>query len=597
VSAFTAAVARPFAAAGELVRVTSTVLFSRGRGWALWISRSRVNYKHDVGDPLTNSIVGAVVGWIARNFPEAPVRIIREDDPEGTPIRRSKTGPGAMLRLLERPNSWFSGVVMWKATIVDYLRGDAYWFKVRSGSGRVVELWWIPKTMMKPHWPQNDPSVFIDYYEYIVDGISYRVETADVVHFRNGMNPATQGRTGVDELDALWREVYTDEEAAAFTAALLKNLGIPGVVIAPSNTTGPRVLQADPEAVKKKFMERFEGDHRGEPLVFGTPTDVKVLSWNPQQLDLKSLRRVPEERISARLGVPAGVAGLGAGLDRNTFTNVAEANVSAYTQGVIPRQREIAAELEVQLLPEFVGDALETYDVYFDAQVTSAMRGLLESIWKLASSDARAGLLTRAEYKRLTGQKVADNGYDDVYVLANNIRIINRPAVGTGGQGPSAPTPRPAPPQLQPGAVDGPVALLEAGPAEIHCSSCGRLLAEQASAPYRFTCGRCKAVTTSSGPQDAQAAPSARPDPVVGLAAAVVMLAERPLPAPQVNFAEGAFRAGDVFVPAVEPAPVQVDVAPTAVHVHVPDPKPVRRDVTRDAAGQITSVVETTVED
>jgi HK97 family phage portal protein len=457
VSAFAAAVARPFAAAGELVRVTTTVLFSRGRGWALWITRSKVSYKHEVGDPLTNSIVGAVVGWIARNFPEAPVRIIREDDPEGTPIRRSLTGPGAMLRLLERPNRWFSGVVMWKATIVDYLRGDAYWFKVRSGSGRVVELWWIPNTMMKPHWPQDDPGVFIDFYEYIVDGISYRVEVADVVHFRNGMNPATQGRTGVDELDALWREVYTDEEAAAFTAALLKNLGIPGVVIAPSNTTGPRVLQADPEAVKKKFMERFEGDHRGEPLVFGTPTDVKVLSWNPQQLDLKSLRRVPEERISARLGVPAGVAGLGAGLDRNTFTNVAEANVSAYTQGVIPRQREIAAELEVQLLPEFVASGIETYDVYFDAQVTSAMRGLLESIWKLASSDARAGLLTRAEYKRLTGQKVADNGYDDVYVLANNIRIITKPAaVGTGGQGPSAPTPRPAPPQLQPGAIAEP---------------------------------------------------------------------------------------------------------------------------------------------
>jgi HK97 family phage portal protein len=595
-TAFTAAVARPFAAAGELVRVTTSVLFSRGRGWALWITRSRVSYKHEVGDPLTNSIVGAVVGWIARNFPEAPVRIIREDDPEGTPIRRALNGPGAMLRLLERPNRWFSGVVMWKATIVDYLRGDAYWFKVRSGSGRVVELWWIPNTMMKPHWPQDDPGVFIDFYEYIVDGISYRVEVADVVHFRNGMNPATQGRTGVDELDALWREVYTDEEAAAFTAALLKNLGIPGVVIAPSNTTGPRVLQADPEAVKKKFMERFEGDHRGEPLVFGTPTDVKVLSWNPQQLDLKSLRRVPEERISARLGVPAGVAGLGAGLDRNTFTNVAEANVSAYTQGVIPRQREIAAELEVQLLPEFVASGIETYDVYFDAQVTSAMRGLLESIWKLASSDARAGLLTRAEYKRLTGQKVADNGYDDVYVLANNIRIITKPAaVGTGGQGPSAPTPRPAPPQLQPGAIAEPAALLEAGPAEIHCAKCGRLLAEQASAPYRFTCGRCKAVTASAGADvDAPPARSA-PDSVIGLAAAVVMLAERPLPAPQVNFAAGAFRGGDVFVPALEPAAVQVDVTPE-VHVHVPDPKPVRRDVTRDAAGQITSVVETTVE-
>src|SRR5689334_24027667 len=35
------------------------------------------------------------------------------------------------------------------------------------------------------------------------------------------------------------------------------------------------------------------------------------------------------------------------------FTNYGEANVAAYTQGVIPLQREVAAELEVQLLGEF----------------------------------------------------------------------------------------------------------------------------------------------------------------------------------------------------------------------------------------------------
>lgn len=495
-----AAIAAPFAAAGGLVRLTSSLVFARGRSWALWIQRTRVNYRRSVGDPLENSIVGSVVGWIARNFPAAPVRIVRETDPDGPPIVRSQTGPGAMLRLLENPNPFFSGKALLKALVVDYLRGDAYLFKVRSDSGRVTELWWVPRQMLKPAWPADNPDVFIGWYEYSVDGEKFKIDPRDVVHFRNGMNPDDQGRTGVDELASLWREIFTDEEAAAFTAALLQNLGIPGVVIAPSNTTsgagaGRRLLQADPEAVKKKFMDSFEGDHRGEPLVFGTPTDVKVLSWNPQQLDLKALRRIPEERISARLGVPAGVAGMGAGLDRNTFTNYGEARVAAYTEGVIPRQDDFAAVLESQLLPEFVGrDAIETYDVYFDALSTPAMQALRESIARQAASDATKGLMTRAQYKRLTRQPVAKDGSDDVYVLPNNIRIIPS-TVGAGGVAVEPAVPPARPRQVGPGAH--PVALLTAG-AEVRCTKCDRLLAEQATPPYRLKCGRCHTLNEAS---------------------------------------------------------------------------------------------------
>jgi phage portal protein BeeE len=354
--------------------------------------------------------------------------------------------------------------------------------------------------MMTPKWPTDDASVFIGWYEYTVDGVRYQVDPRDIVHFRNGMNAGDQGRTGVDELASLWAEIFTDDEAARFTAALLQNLGVPGVVIAPSNTTsGPgRVLRADPEAVKKKFMDSFEGDKRGEPLVFTTPTDVKVLSWNPQQLDLKSLRRVPEERVSARLGVPAGVAGLGAGLDRNTFSNLGEANVSAYTQGVIPRQREIAADLEVQLLPDFVADAIETYDVFFDASVTAAMQALAAEIWKRAGDHATKGLITRAAYKRLTGQKVAEDGSDDVYIRPNNFLEIH--TMGSGGAR-STPRPDPSGPAQLPAGQQA-VALLGPGAGEVRCGTCAdrgfkTILAELASPPYRFTCRKCKAVTES----------------------------------------------------------------------------------------------------
>lgn len=484
-----AALASGVVATGSAVTLGVSMLFSRVRGWGVYMNRTRIDYRSEVGDPSTNSVVGAVVGWIARNFPEAPVRIIREDDPEAKPIVRSAAGPGRMLRLLERPNPYYSGVLQWMATLVDFMIGNAYWLKVRSANGSVVALWWVPATLIEPAWPENDPTVFISHYEYRVDGIIYIVKPKDIVHFRNGIDPQNP-RKGLSRLGSLFREIFTDDEAANFTASLLRNLGVPGVIISPSNTSpGGRV---DGETVKKAFMEKFGGDKRGEPMVLTAPTDVKVLSFNPTEMDLKSIRRVPEERISAVLGIPAGVAGLGAGLDRNTFSNYAEAIKAAITQGVVPLHRLIAAELEVQLLPEFADTEATPFDVYFDIMEIAGMQEALGEIWKRNESAAARGLITRADFKRAAKLRVTPA--DDVYVMPNNFTVTPIDEAG-GNQSPRlALVPddgRPA----EPAAV------------EVRCAGtrkngkpCNALLAEQATAPYRFTCAKsdCGAETVAA---------------------------------------------------------------------------------------------------
>lgn len=509
---------RPFAAVGAVTR--SAMVFARGRGGYLFVRRSNIDYQTEVGDPATNSIVGAVVGWIARNFPDAPVKILDESKPEGTPITRASTGPGAMLRLLEKPNAYFSGVLQWMATVIDFITdGNAYWIKVRNGSGRVVALWWVPQRMMEPRWPESDPSVFVGWYEYTVDGIPWVVRPADVVHFRNGID-GMNTRKGRAPLKSLFTEIFTDVEAAAFTASLLRNLGIPGVVLSPANTTsgvGFGQLAGNADGIKQKFMDTFGGDHRGEPLVFTHPTEAKVLSWSPEQMNLRELRRIPEERVSAVLGVPAGVAGLGAGLDRNTFTNYGEANKAAYTQAVIPMHRLIAAELEAQLLPDFTTALLDVLDVVFDASVVAAMQEAAGEVWKRAESAAKGGLMMRSDFKRMTGQKPAADGSDDVYLLPQQVRVV---AAASGKGEPKVllpsgnPTAAPTRPGLPPG--QAPAGLLASGleevvvvnvdaavdadriaalaltaGREVRCDR-GHLLAELATAPYRFTCGKCK---------------------------------------------------------------------------------------------------------
>lgn len=482
-----ATLSRPFSAMAQgvvsLGQSAMRFISGAGYGFAVLLGRTSIDYMNEIGDPTRNPIVVAVVGWIARNFPEAPLRISRLN-PDGSSIRvpPAGAGPGYMLRLLERPNPYYSGVLQWIATIIDlFTRGDAYWVKVRNGPGRtarVVELWWVPWWMIRPYWAP-DSRRFIDYYIYTVDGVEYRIETWNVVHFRDGIDPMNQ-RRGLSKLASLFREIFTDDEAANFTAVLLKNFAVPGVILAPSNTGGA-MGKADPEAVKKKYMETFGGDERGKVMALSAPTDVKVLSWSPEQMNLRELRRIPEERITAVLGVSAIVAGLGAGLDRSTFTNFGEARRAAYQESIIPLQRLISADLEVQLLVDFADIDAEPLDIDFDTSKASALQDALDAVWKRNLDAARAGQIKRSQFKAAIGLPSEDD--DEVYLIANNIDVV--PA---GGNRPPGPAPRTA------GALGAEVRC--AG--EFRGKTCGKLLAEHAVPPFRATCERCKTVTELS---------------------------------------------------------------------------------------------------
>ena len=382
-------------------------------GYNVLLGRTRFDYQSDVGDATRNSIVVATVGWVARNFPEAPVRVRLISGATDETLRPAATGPGAMLRLLERPNPYFSGVLLWMATVVDlFTTGNGYWIKQRAtGSDRVIGLYWAPSKTMEPRWPPDDGSVFIGWYEYTVDGVIYRVPPSEVVHFREGIDPENT-RKGRSRLASLFREIFTDDEAANMTASLMANLGVPGVIIAPSNTSGAYGRITEPEKVKQTFMDKFGGDKRGEPMVMTAATDIKVLSWSPQQMNLRELRRIPEERISAVLGVSAIVAGLGAGLDRSTFSNFAEARKAAYQESIVPLQRLIAAELEVQLLDDFAD--ITNLDVDFDLSHVSAVQEDWNNVWRRAQEAASRGLITVQDFQRATNQPV-DQG-PEVYL-------------------------------------------------------------------------------------------------------------------------------------------------------------------------------------
>jgi HK97 family phage portal protein len=428
------------------VGTANGMTFGNYGNWGrFFFSQSGRDYRADVGDGSANSIVTAVVRWISHNFAQSPLLVLQKtkDSPKGEVVEGH-----SLTELFEVPNQFYGGDLMLRAVIANLLvDGNGYLIKVRSGSGRVIELWWAPYTMMEPHWPYNDPKVFIDYYLYSPGGRRIELPPSEVIHFRYDLD-STNIRKGRSPLKTALGEIYTDEEAQSFIADVLKNMGIPGVVIMPdSSADEDETSDEDLEAVKQGYIARFTGQHRGEPLVLPMPVKIEKLSFSPSDMDFAAIRHLPEERISAVFGLPAIVAGLGAGLDRSTFANYQEARSSAWEDNIVPFQKDIAAEIKKQLLIDFEGKD-PAFFCRFDTSEIPALAD--DKAKRLTTLDlgVKSGWASVADVRRAAdlpvrpGDEVYLRGFAMQEVPADNDSLSEYP---TADEPPTPPAP-PAPP-------------------------------------------------------------------------------------------------------------------------------------------------------
>lgn len=320
--------------------------------------RGRLNYRREVGNLLDASVVMAPVQWVQRALPEATL-VVKSKKRNGD-VDMVDDHP--MLTLIQKPNPFYADIVLWWGTVLSMLTdGNAYWFIVRNGYNQPAELWYIPHWMVEPKWEQNGTD-YIGHYQYSPgSGVApMKIDPEDVVHFRHGINPRNL-RKGIAPLDSAIREIYMDNESSAFVSALLKNMGVPGVVISPKG--GAMAATGDVDATKAWFQEQFGGDNRGKPLVMGAPTDVTPYGFNPQQMNMSESRDIAEERVCALIGIPAAVVGFGSGLQSTKVgATMEEMRKLAWHNGVLPIARLIADELQRSLLPLFPKTQGQTVD-------------------------------------------------------------------------------------------------------------------------------------------------------------------------------------------------------------------------------------------
>jgi len=381
----------------------------------------------EMGDGLGNSAVVACINVLTTSFAEPSLKVYKKIEGGKEVIRNHP-----MEILMQRPNEFSSGAVLAHYLVTSLAaHGDAFLLKVRNRQNQVVQLVPLMPTYVKVRGNEKE---LITHYEYHAvkqkNSLSQdyiELPRENVVHIRQGMDPDDH-RRGFSPLRSVMRELAGDEAAGQFAVALLHNMAVPGVILSPKDDTmgGPSREEAD--AIAQAFKSKFSGANRGAPMIMTGAMDVDIVSFTPEQLNLTALRRLPEERVSSVLGVPAILAGLGAGLDAATYNNTKELREFFTEQKMIPLWSAVAAELTHQLLhKDFEEDNYE-YVAAYDLEEVRALASDKKDQVLTMNSGVQGGFVTIAEARKTLGLE-ADESHEIF------LRPLNMVAVPEGETG------------------------------------------------------------------------------------------------------------------------------------------------------------------
>jgi HK97 family phage portal protein len=349
------------------------------------------------GDLGLNSIIASGIDWYVRNWAQALPQVMRKvDSQQAEPL---DTHP--VLGVIAEPMPGTVGSLVWGWVLQDYkLFGNAYLRKVRtSRSGVPIGLQYLPQDMVRPVGNGINP---LTHYVYTTDGRSFDIAIEDMVHIRYGRDPSDI-RLGRSPVQAVLREIATDNVASSAAYGLLNNGAMPSLIVGPdAKDQSVDLSPDDARQVKRQLREDLTGDGAGGIVVMMGPYKMDRVSLTPSELALDSVRRVPEERICSAMGLNPMVLGLGSGLERSTYSNFERAQQAAWEDGMVPLLRAISDALTVSLLPDYSESAEGDY-IQFDVSNVRALADDLQAEADRAEKLYKAGIIDRAEAKRIAG--------------------------------------------------------------------------------------------------------------------------------------------------------------------------------------------------
>jgi HK97 family phage portal protein len=441
-SAFSALKSVPFGETGSIS--SPVVIYPNMNAWQDAISASLSGGTQPSSDPHLSSLVAAGVTWLANTLPE-PDLLVKKN------FRRKRGGKKReddiierhpFYQLLEEPNPEDTGSDLWKCFAYSWIiKGNVYFIKFRNAFGQVVRLEYEPHFKIRARWfndkqgeyipaersqsiasvPRDDsPNLKINYFEVNRDGRWYRLEPADVIHFKDGKDPFNT-RYGLSRIQTMFREIYGDSAVASYAADLLGGNGIIPYVVGIDDKDGV-LSQEDLNNIKAKIIEQTTGQNAGKGLVLSARASFNRTGLTPSELDLRGARSMSQDVFSQVTGIPQIVLNFSSGMERSIYNNMSEADRRAVTSYLCPIWWHRDQVLTRQLLRDM--DTDESHFIESDLSEVAALQEDQDSLWTRLGKAYQDGWLMRSEVRTEAGYEANPDGADDVYFIRSGSETV-----------------------------------------------------------------------------------------------------------------------------------------------------------------------------
>lgn len=393
--------------------------------------RDRIDYKGEVGDLDLNSLAMAVVNYKASRIPEAEPCVVTRDD-KGN---KQRDFSHAAANLIRRPNPFNVWANYVGAAVCSWcFKGDVYFWENRSPTG-VEELWYLPHFLVRARWPDdggtpnvtqwakdhgekvNDLNRHLSHYQYNAPGRQPILYPArDVLHLKRYVS-STNPREGVGVFEPLYKELYSDERMALFTAAIMTNMGIQVPVFSPKDDSS-EIDPVDAEHMKELWMQKTTGSRAGEPVVMPVAVSIDKFGFSPQEMDLSELRMIPESRVAAVTGIPASTLQFLVGLQNGTsYASSEQARQQGFEEVILPLLRVWGELLTWQLLSEF--DDAKNAAFEFDTSNVRVLQDDMDALYRREIEVFRAGGTTYDQFLTAIGKQPVGGDLGMVRLIPN----------------------------------------------------------------------------------------------------------------------------------------------------------------------------------
>jgi len=289
--------------------------------------------------------VFACINKIAMKVASVPFEMFRIQNSAGD-LKEIKTHPA--LDLLYKVNPFQTKTEFLEITIINLkCTGDAFWYKVRNNSGKVVELW-----NLRPDYItiMTDPTNFIKGYRMTKsDGTTVDFAPEDIIHH---MYPdPTNAYLGLSPLHAAQKRVLTEEYATQWQSDFFLNSARPDGLIKNKESVLTKDQKDD---IRESWNKRHGGlKNAYKVAILEGGLEYQLISLSQKEMDYIESLKFTRDDILVAFQVPKPIVAI---VDDVNRANSETAMYIFLAETIKPEVDRLVEKINEQLIYPDFGD-------------------------------------------------------------------------------------------------------------------------------------------------------------------------------------------------------------------------------------------------